>query len=142
MNDLSKLLLPEIISKMKGISLLCFVLLTIASVACANAQTVTTIPVPLKDKNKPQTPVGKPKAPSNMRVTMYCYVEENTLSFSFSESIDYLDVTVLNIKNGEITFSEVTHEHTSMTVNLNYGGIYSVSCIADNGNVFETEFEL
>ncbi|MDE6392688.1 MAG: hypothetical protein K2L59_05440 [Muribaculaceae bacterium] len=77
-----------------------------------------------------------------MRVTMYCYVEENTLSFSFSESIDYLDVTVLNIKNGEITFSEVTHEHTSMTVNLNYGGIYSVSCIADNGNVFETEFEL
>lgn len=105
-----------------------------------NAQTIVNIPH--KDKDKTQTPVTRPKAPSNQFITMYCYPSDGLITFSFSESIGYIDVTIINETTGETYISEVTHENPSMNVTLTHDCPYLVNCITDTGSIFETTISL
>lgn len=106
----------------------------------ANAQTIVNIPQ--KDKDKPQVPVTRPKAPSNQFITMYCYPSDGLIAFAFSESIGYIDVTIINENTGETYISEVTHENPSMNVTLTHDCPYLVNCITDTGSIFETTISL
>lgn len=116
------------------------VLAILFGLSSVNAQTIVNIPQ--KDKDKPQTPVTRPKAPSNQFITMYCYPPDGLIAFSFSESIEYIDVTIINETTGETHISEVTHENPSMNVTLTHDCPYLVNCITDTGTVFETKIIL
>ena len=96
--------------------------------------------IPQKDQNV-KTP-SRPKAPSNQFITMYCYPLDGLIAFSFSESIEYIDVTIINETTGETHISEVTHENPSMNVTLTHDCPYLVNCITDTGTVFETKIIL
>lgn len=103
------------------------------------AQT-TEIPIPKKD-TEPVSP-DRPKSPSNQFVTVYCFPGEGRLSFSFSDSIGTLDVTVTDMTTGETHVSLVTHTEIDMYLPLTLGCAYQITCFSDTGHEFETVLPL
>lgn len=98
--------------------------------------------VNLSQKYYKGTNTSRPKAPSNLFITMYCYPSDGLIAFSFSESIGYIDVTIINEATGETYISEVTHENPSMNVTITHDCPYLVNCITDTGSIFETTISL
>lgn len=96
----------------------------------------------IPQKDHVDTSTSRPKAPSSQFITMYCYPSDDLITFSFSESIGYIDVTIINETTGETYISEVTHENPLMNVTLTYDCPYLVNCITDTGSIFETEIIL
>lgn len=100
------------------------------------------IELPIIKKDKEPVSPDRPKAPSNQFVTVYCFQSEGRLSFSFSDSIETLDVTVTNITTGETHVALITHAEVDMQLPLTSGCTYLITCLSDTGHEFETELPL
>lgn len=97
----------------------------------------TVVPIPQKEKKPVQ---NHPKMPTRDYVTMYVYTGEDILTFDFSESIQSLIVTLTDESTGEIQTGSVTRQEPSMPAFLPDYGSFSVTCEADNGSMFYTQF--
>lgn len=113
-------------------------LLGMAIVGVTSMSAQVTVPIPDKNTNT-QNP-SSPKIPSRDYVTMYVYTGEDILTFDFSESIQSLIVTLTDESTGEIQTGSVTRQEPSMPAFLPDYGSFSVTCVADNGSMFYTQF--
>lgn len=114
-----------------------FLILGLAIIGITSMTAQITVPVPDKGKRNPD---DIPKMPSREYVTMYIYSAENILTFDFSDNIQSMFVTLTDANSGELQTGIVSHETPSMEVILPDYGSFSVTCEADNGSTFYTEF--
>ena len=114
-----------------------FLILGLAIIGITSMTAQITVPVP--DKGKKGN-ANRPKIPSREYVTMYVYSVENVLTFDFSDNIQSMFVTLTDPNSGEMQTGTVSHETPSMEVILPDYGSFSVTCEADNGSTFYTEF--
>lgn len=114
-----------------------FLILGLAIIGITSMTAQFTVPVPDKGKTNPD---DIPKMPSREYVTMYVYSAENILTFDFSDNIQSMFVTLTDANSGELQTGIVSHETPSMEVILPDYGSFSVTCEADNGSTFYTEF--
>lgn len=114
-----------------------FLILGLAIIGITSMTAQITVPVPDKGKRNPD---DIPKMPSREYVTMYVYSAENILTFDFSDNIQSMFVTLTDANSGELQTGIVSHETPSMGVILPDYGSFSVTCEADNGSTFYTEF--
>lgn len=112
------------------------IVIAIFCVVPLSAQTIHTIP----EKDKGTYNPNRPKMPSREYVTMYVYSSENVLTFDFSDNIQSMFVTLTDTNSGEMQTGTVSHETPSLEVILPDYGSFSVTCEADNGSTFYTEF--
>lgn len=112
-------------------------LIGLFSIGLLPAVAQTIVPIPEKDRE----PVDAiPKMPSREYVTMYVYSAEIILTFDFSDNIQSMFVTLTDANSGELQTGTVSHDTPSLEVILPDYSSFSVTCEADNGSTFYTEF--
>lgn len=120
------------------IKLICVTLFCVTAFSAIKAETTNTTNQTIYKQKKDPFHIGRPLAPSNMRIYFSYDAQAGVCHFTLRPEIEYMSVEIENLDTHIMYFGEVDATDPVMYQSLDRG-YYQITCTTDDGSIYGGE---